>query len=157
MIIEADQPFSLPAPGDSAAALAFVRDPARSLSQVRFLRELSVSAAEVRGVLAVSLPMLGEVTLPFFSVLEETERGARLLPQMIEHERAWLEVAGEGQLSGAALDYSFVFRAHLGLPAAEKWGGAAFEKMVQAAASRTLARVARELPRAVAAALADSS
>ena len=155
MIVEAREPFTLTAPPDAAAALAFLRDPARSLAKVGFLRGLQVSGAEVRGVLAVQLPMLGEVTLPFFSVLEETEWGARLRPQMIENERAWLEVEGEGMLSGPELEYQFVFRAHLAMPAAEKWGGSAFEKMVQAAASRTMARVARELPKAMAAALAE--
>lgn len=156
MIVEAREAFELPAPADSAAALTFLRDPARSLARVRFLRELTVNGNEVRGVLAVQLPMLGEVTLPFFSVLEETELGARLIPQASENERAWIEVEGEGQLEGATLAYVFVFRTHLQIPAAEKWGGAAFEKMVRAAASRTIARVAQELPRAMGEALAES-
>ncbi|TSA86832.1 DUF3809 domain-containing protein [Deinococcus detaillensis] len=153
MIVEASERFELPAPADDATALAFLRDPARSLAKVRFLRELAVSGHEVRGVLAVQLPMLGEVTLPFFSVLDVTPLGARLIPQALENERAWIEVGGEGQLKEAALAYVFVFRAHLQMPTAEKWGGEAFEKMVRAAASRTIARVAQELPRAVGEAL----
>ena len=157
MIVEASETFTLTAPPDSAAALAFLRDPARSLTRVRFLRGVQVSGTEVRGVLAVQLPMVGEVTLPFFSVLEHTGSGARLVPQDIQNERAWLEVAGEGVLSGPLLEYAFVFRAHLNIPAAEKWGGSAFEKMVQAAASRTMARVTQELPKALAAALAEVS
>ena len=156
MIVETLQTVRLDAPHE-AAALAFLRDPARALSQVRFLRELQLSGPQVRGVLAVQFPMLGEVTLPFVSVLEETPGGARLLPQSLGHERAWLEVAGEGTLSGAALEYSFTFRAHLDTPTAEKWGGAAFEKMVRAAASRAMARVTRELPQAMAAALAEGA
>lgn len=155
MIVEASELFTLTAPPDPAAALTFLRDPARALAGVRFLRDVQVSGAEVRGVLAVQLPMVGEVTLPFFSVLENTDRGARLVPQGIQNERAWLEVEGEGVLSGLLLEYAFVFRAHLDIPAAEKWGGSAFEKMVQAAASRTMARVTQELPRALAAALAE--
>lgn len=158
MIVEACERFELPAPADAAAALAFLHDPTRTLAKVHFLRELSVSgqtpnATEVRGVLTVQLPMLGEVTLPFLSVLEVTPLGARLLPQVLENERAWIEVEGQGQLLEATLAYVFVFRAHLQMPAAEKWGGAAFEKMVRAAASRTIARVAQELPRAVGEAL----
>ncbi|AWN23482.1 DUF3809 domain-containing protein [Deinococcus irradiatisoli] len=155
MIVEAHQPFRLPAPEDPAA-LAFVRDPTRALAKVRFLKTLEVQGSEVRGVLAVQLPMLGEVTLPFFSVLEHTAAGARLLPQPLDNERAWLEVEGEAGLEGTELDYRFTFRAHLDTPSAEKWGAVAFEKMVQAAASRTLAKVARELPAAVAAALAEN-
>ncbi|WP_161880250.1 DUF3809 domain-containing protein [Deinococcus alpinitundrae] len=159
MIVEASELFTLTAPPDHAAALAFLRDPARSLARVRFLRDVQVGGAQVRGVLAVQLPMVGEVTLPFFSVLENTESGARLIPQGLQNERAWLEVAGEGKLSGPLLEleYAFVFRAHLSIPTAEKWGGSAFEKMVQAAASRTMARVTQELPKALAAALAEVS
>ncbi|WP_293914846.1 DUF3809 domain-containing protein [Deinococcus sp.] len=158
MIVEAHEDFSAPTALAPEFALAFLRDPTRLLSRVSFLREVEVSGQEVRGVLAVQLPLLGEVSLPFFSVLENTERGARLTPQPIEHRRAWLEVGGEGrldaELDAAALAYAFVFRAHLDTPTAEKWGGAAFEKMVQAAASRTIARVAQALPRALAEALA---
>ena len=153
MIAESRETFSLNA-ANPETALAFLHDPARALSKVRFLRELHVSGPEVRGVLTVALPMLGEVTLPFFSVLETNPQGAVLRPQPLDGERAWLEVAGEGTLSGHQLTYLFVFRAHLDTPTAEKWGSAAFEKMVQAAATRTMARVSRELPQAVAAALA---
>ncbi len=157
MIVEARQPFTLAAPSDPAAALAFVRDLTRSLSRVRFLKALEVEPPEVRGVLSAQLPMLGEVTLPFFSVLEMTPQGARLRPQLLSGERAWLEVGGEAALVGSELEYMFVFRAHLQTPAAEQWGAAAFEKMVQAAAARTMQKVARELPPAVAAALAEST
>ena len=155
MIVPAREQFDLSAPAD-AAALAFVRNPAQALSTVRFLREVQVSGAQISGVLAVQLPLLGEVTLPFVSVLEDTPAGARLLPQSLDHERAWLEVAGEGTLITGQLRYVFEFRAHLDMPAADKWGGAAFEKMVQAAASRTMSRVAQDLPRALAAALAET-
>jgi Protein of unknown function (DUF3809) len=154
VIVEAHQDFGQETSLAEAHALAFLRDPARLLLKVSFLRDLQVTGQEVRGVLAVQLPLLGEVSLPFFSVLEDTQRGARLVPQPVEHKRAWLEVGGDGVLDGSALSYTFVFRAHLDTPAAEKWGGAAFEKMVQAAAGRTIARVAQALPRALAEALA---
>ena len=84
MQIEAEQTFTLEFPGTPQEALAFLRDPARSLAHVRFLR------------------------------------------------------------------YAFHFTAHIEMPSAEKWGGAAFEKMVRAAAERTLARLARELPEGMA-------
>ena len=155
MIVSAREQFELAAPADEAA-LAFLRNPVQALSKVRFLREVQVSGQTISGVLAVQLPLLGEVTLPFVSVLEDTPTGARLLPQAIEQERAWLEVVGEGKLLTGQLGYVFEFRAHLDTPAADKWGGAAFEKMVQAAASRTMSRVAQDLPRALAAALADA-
>ena len=154
MIVEAREDFGQGTSLAPESALTFLRDPARLLSHVGFLRDLQVSGREVRGVLAVQLPLLGEVSLPFFSVLEDTQRGARLSPRVTEHKRAWLEIGGDGLLSGETLQYQFVFRAHLDTPAAEKWGGAAFEKMVQAAASRTIARVAQALPRALAEALA---
>ncbi|GGR26091.1 DUF3809 domain-containing protein [Deinococcus ruber] len=160
MLIEAEQVFSLPFPGDQAAALAFLRDPARSLSRLRFLHELTVSTetpAEVRAVLVVQMPMLGSVTLPLHSRLIVTPGGARLESLPIADERAWIELSGEGSTDsnpgGTTLEYSFHFTAHLEAPSAEQWGGAAFEKMVRAAAARTLTRLAQELPAGISAAL----
>lgn len=177
MIIDSAQQFVLEYPGPPAGALAFVRDPARSLSRVRFLRELSAlpdeerGEVELRGELIVQLPVLGQVDLPFFSVLQFSEEGASLLPQPLEHERAWVEVRGVAQVhslggsqagsppdsSGSTpVSFDFQFRAHLATPqtgdspeagaAGQGWGGAAFSKMVRAAAGRTLQRVASELP-----------
>lgn len=177
MIIDSAQQFVLEYPGSPAGALAFVRDPARSLSRVRFLRELNASPdggrgeVELRGELIVQLPVLGQVDLPFFSVLQTTEGGATLLPQPLEHERAWVEVRGVAQVhclpgapagsaphssGGTPVSFDFQFRAHLATPqtgdpteagaAGLGWGGAAFGKMVRAAAGRTLQRVASELP-----------
>ena len=146
MIVEAQQAFTLPWPGDEAAALAFVRDPARALSRVRFLRDLRAGEGGVRGELLVPLPGLGEVDLPFYSVLTATPDGAVLTPQPVSGERAWVEVAGQARLDAGTLHFAFEFRAHLATPDAQGWGGAAFEKMIRAAAGRTLDRVARELP-----------
>ena len=71
--------------------------------------------------------------------------------------RGQAQVSGDLDGSGAyPLTFHFRFRAHLTLPATEGWGGAAFEKMVQAAAARTLDRVARELPAGIARALPGS-
>lgn len=194
MIIDSTQQFVLDYPGPLAGALAFVRDPAWSLSRVRFLHGLTARTdgvrgglgedgdvkergeLEVRGELIVQLPVLGQVDLPFFSVLQFTEGGATLIPQLLEHERAWVEVrgvaqvggvqVGGGQVGGVQADspdpagtpvgFDFQFRAHLAMPqtgdppqagaAGPGWGGAAFGKMVRAAANRTLQRVASDLP-----------
>lgn len=157
MIIEAGRHFALTAPGSAAHALAFVRDPARALSRLHFLRGLNVSGNELRGELLVPLPVLGEADLPFLCLLAHTPDGATLTPQPITGERAWVEVTGQAQVmegAQAASDgeavvevaFNFLFRAHLAIPDAQGWGGAAFEKMIRAAAGRTLERVTRELP-----------
>ena len=157
MIIEAGRHFTLQAPGSSADTLAFVRDPARALSRLHFLRGLHVDGDQVRGELLVPLPVLGEADLPFLCLLTHTPDGATLTPQPIEGERAWVEVTGQAQVledaqagsSGETVvevAFNFLFRAYLATPDAQGWGGAAFEKMVRAAAGRTLERVTRELP-----------
>lgn len=150
MIFEAQRAFALPFPGTVPGALAFVRDPARTLSQVRFLRALHADGEGVRGELLVPVPLLGDVDLPFHSRLSLTPDGAALLPQPLTAERAWVEVAGQAHAEagedGPQLHFSFQFRAHLALPDTGSWGGAAFEKMVRAAAARTLERVSQELP-----------
>ncbi|GGM18081.1 DUF3809 domain-containing protein [Deinococcus aerophilus] len=162
MIIEAERHFTLPAPGTALQALDFVRDPARTLARLRFLRGLSAGDGEVRGELVVPLPVLGEADLPFVSRLTATPDGATLTPQALPDERAWVEVSGHAQvLEGTPPDgdrtpgrvvevvFHFQFRAHLSIPEAQGWGGAAFEKMVRAAASRTLDRVTQELPEGI--------
>lgn len=153
MIFDAAQTFTLPYPGPPADALAFVRDPARALGRLRFLRDLRADEGGVRGELVVPLPGLGDADLPFHSLLSVTPDGADLIPQALSGERAWVEVAGQARAEGTDLHFTFQFRAHLATPDAQGWGGAAFEKMIRAAASRTLDRVARELPGSIRAAL----
>ncbi|GGK24786.1 hypothetical protein GCM10008955_17990 [Deinococcus malanensis] len=154
MILDARQSFVLTHPGSHAQALAFVRDPAVALSQVRFLRGLQADGYGVRGELVVTVPILGEVDLPFVSRLQLTSEGAELVPELLAGERAWVEVSGQARAKESAeVHFDFQFSAHLAVPEAEGWGGAAFEKMVGAAASRTLERVARELPGSVARAM----
>ncbi|KEF33899.1 MULTISPECIES: DUF3809 domain-containing protein [Deinococcus] len=154
MLFEARQAFALTHPDGEDAAFAFVRDAGVSLSRVRFLRGLRADAAGVRGELVVPVPLLGEVDLPFVSSLHPTPDGAELRPQPVTGERAWVEVAGQARVSAAGeMAFDFQFRAHLRLPEAEGWGGAAFEKMVRAAAERTLERLAGELPQGIGAAL----
>jgi hypothetical protein len=162
VIIDAGRHFVLQAPGTARQALDFVRDPARTLARLRFLRGLSAGDGEVRGELVVPLPVLGEADLPFFSRLALTPDGATLTPQALPGERAWVEVSGQAQvLEGATpgedpatgrvveVVFNFQFRAHLSTPEAQGWGGAAFEKMVRAAAGRTLERVTQELPEGI--------
>ncbi|MGY2893224.1 DUF3809 domain-containing protein [Deinococcus sp. UYEF24] len=166
MQIEAEQTFTLEFPGTPQEALAFLRDPARSLACVRFLRGLSVTQTgvtqpdaggpEVRAVLLVNVPMLGEIDLPLHSRLLHTSQGATLEAQPLEGERAWIELNGEGTAEDCLLRYTFRFTAHIEMPSAEKWGGAAFEKMVRAAAERTLSRLARELPEGIGRAMSQT-
>ncbi|WP_216328113.1 DUF3809 domain-containing protein [Deinococcus aestuarii] len=147
MVIEAEQRFTLPHPGGREAALAFVRDAGVALSRVRFLRDLVGNAECVTGELVVPVPVLGEVDLPFRSLLSVTPDGAVLVPQSLSGERAWVEVTGQASVDGAGVvAFGFHFRAHLHTPQTEGWGGAAFEKMARAAAARTLERVSGELP-----------
>lgn len=152
--IEAAQSFTLRHPAGHAAALAFVQDAGTALSRVRFLRGLRADSEGVSGELVVPVPVLGEVDLPFLSRLTAAPDGADLTPQPVGGERAWVEVTGQARVDGAgSVAFSFHFRAHLSLPQAEGWGGAAFEKMVRAAAARTLERLAGELPAGIEAAM----
>ncbi len=157
MIVEARQAFSLAYPGPVSGALDFLRDPQRSLRHVRFLRALSYTGGDTGGVvradLIVSVPMLGELQLPFESDLRELERGAELRPRELTG-KAWAELAGRGEVVARGRDeselhYHLYVSAHLTLPPANRWGVAAFEKMVRAAAAKTLERVAREFPEGV--------
>nr|WP_274704798.1 DUF3809 domain-containing protein [Deinococcus geothermalis] len=153
-MIEARQHFTLSHPGGQMAALAFVRNAGVALARVRFLHGLAADTEGVRGELVVPVPVLGEVDLPFQSRLTVTPNGATLTPQPLTGERAWVEVAGEAQVDEVGtVTFHFHFRAHLALPQSEGWGGAAFEKMVRAAAGRTLERVAGELPLGIGAAM----
>lgn len=155
MILAAAQTFSLNHPAGHQAALGFVREPGRSLSRLTFLRDLQADGSEVRGVLAVTFPVLGEVTLPFVSRIEQMPDGAVLLPLPIADERAWVEVGGQATVAenSSEMHFEFNFQAHLAVPEAEGWGGAAFEKMVRAAAGRTLERIAAALPKGLAEAI----
>ena len=167
MVIESAQAFTLTFPGTPQKALAFVQSPAQALARVGFLRHLKADQEGVQGELLVQLPVLGQADLPFRSQLLLTEGGAALEPQLLTGERAWVEVQGtarldegtglvEGTVQGVGLVFAFLFRAHLALPDGGGWGGDAFTKMVQAAAGRTLERVARELPAGITAAMTDA-
>jgi hypothetical protein len=154
VILSAEQSFTLRHPHGQAAALAFVREPAAALAGVRFLRGLDSDGEQVWGELLVTVPLLGEVDLPFRSEIVRTPQGAELRPLTLTGERAWVAVSGQATAAeGGEMAFAFQFQAHLATPEAEGWGGAAFEKMVQAAAGRTLERVAKALPEGLAAGL----
>lgn len=152
-LLRAQQHVELPLTIAAERALEFVRQPVSALRQVSFLRGLVVREGTVGGELFVRVPTLGEVDLPFLSRLEHTPQGARLHPVSLPHERAWVSVSGEAQVTPAAILFEFDFVAHFALPTGTDWGSAAFEKMAHAAAQRTLERVVRELPRGIKAAL----
>jgi len=156
MIFDATQEFTVSYPGPYEDALAFLRDPSRSLRAVRFLRGLTFDGRVVRAELVVTVPMMGEVPVPFESSVIPTPDGAELAPLELSG-RAWAEVKGQGVVTGSEagidLRYRFAFRVHLDVPRAEKWGGVAFEKMFQQAARRTLERIGRDFPDAVRAAM----
>ncbi len=157
MLLEATQSFELRHPGTSQDALHFVRTPAVALSQLRFIRGLDTKQEQVRGELIVPVAMLGDVDLPFSSRLQSTPDGAVLLAAELPDERAWVEVNGQATVdSQNKMSFAFQLRAHLQLPEAEGWGSAAFEKMVRAAANRTLERIAAALPGGIQAALEQS-
>lgn len=155
----AEQAFRIPWTGTDQAALAFVRDPRRSLGRARFLRDLRYipgvdsEIGEDGGVLEagllVTLPGLGSLTLPLRSAVRHTPQGARLSPLPTPDTRAGASVSGEARFSDGELHFDFAFAGELRLPEAETWGGAAFARMAGAAAERTLARVAAELPQAI--------
>lgn len=153
MQITSEQQFELQHPANQKAGLAFVRNPLLALAEVRFIRDLKANKQGIQGELVVQIPVMGEVDLPFQSRLEHTSTGAKLIPISLK-ERAWVEVAGQAVVSKTGqLDFYFQFCAHLQMPAAEGWGGAAFEKMVRAAAERTLQRVSKALPEGISKAL----
>lgn len=156
MIVESRQEVNLITRLPSEQALTFTQQPTKFLRRLDFLQEVSSAAGQVSGVLAVPFPLLGEVTLPFLSMLEPLPEGAALRPQPLATERAWLEIAGTARQESEALRYNFLFRAHLSTPNAEEWGTRAFEKMVLASAQRCVARVTSALPAALQAALEEA-
>lgn len=165
MILETTQHLQLPTTLALPAALDFVQRPDLLLAELDFLSELQYTpsatpdqtGATLRGVLALNVPMMGTVTLPFVSRIAAQKGGAVLMAQPLEAERAWLTITGQGQArpaaEGIALEYQFQFQAHIQLPSQQQWGAKAFEKMVQAAGQRSMAQIAISLPSAFARAL----
>jgi hypothetical protein len=153
--IEAAREFLLPFGGSGDEALAFLRDVQRSLVQVRFIDDLQLEADTILANLLIDVPVLGEQRLDFASKLEFHPEGANLIA-LPRTGKAWAEVAGQGrvrQAAGVEIFYALQIAAHLELPVGEKWGGRAFEKMVQATAKSAIQRLTSEFGRGVSAAI----
>lgn len=155
MQVDVSRRYVIAHPGDVDAAITFLRDVQRSLGRVPFIRNLRVTGDTVRADLAVDVPFLGQQLLDFESRLEMHERGARLIATPREG-RAWATVAGDGTVNpapvGSMIEYALEISVFVALPASEKWGGKAFEKMAQATAEKAIERMTLEFPRGVAAA-----
>lgn len=159
-MVYSQQQFQLSHTLTYEAALAFVRQPHLSLRHVHFLYQLNFDQAPEGGILSgklrLRIPVIGEVTLPFRSQLQHTETGAILIPDTSSDARLWVEVGGLATVKEELLQFDFEFRAHLPTNETE-WGTKAFEKMVDAAANRTLARVSGALPEALTQALQEQA
>jgi hypothetical protein len=151
MNIEAAREFVLPFAGSSSEAVLFLRDVRRSLAQVRFITDLRLEGQEVMANLLVDVPVLGEQRLDFASRLESHPDGADLIA-LPRSGKAWAEVSGQGRVreeTGVQILYALQIVVHLELPVGEKWGGKAFEKMVQATAKSAIQRLTLEFGRGV--------
>lgn len=156
------QHFTLSHPCGPAEALAWARAADTALSQVDFLQNVQRTGDTLSGELRVPVPLLGEVTLPFVSVLYTTPHGAGLTPQPLPERRGWLEITGTAEIAEQSsagttpVQLHFDFQAHLRLPESGNVGGAAFEKMVRATAQRTIERVLAELPQQLQASMQEA-
>jgi hypothetical protein len=100
---------------------------------------------------------LGVQRLDFASRLEHHPEGADLIA-LPRTGKAWAEVAGQGRVreeAGAQIFYALQIVVHLELPVGDKWGGRAFEKMVQATAKSAVERLTHEFGRGVSAAMEE--
>lgn len=152
MKIVAAREFVLDFPASPEAALDFLRDVRRSLAQVRFIDGLRLEEQEIHANLLVDVPVLGEQRLDFASRLEPHQAGADLIA-LPRTGKAWAEVAGQGRVQGLGsavqILYALQITVHLELPVGDKWGGRAFEKMVQATAKSAIERLTLEFGRGV--------
>jgi len=102
----------------------------------------------VQAELLVSVPLLGDLPIPFSSRLEPTSEGANLHPLELS-VKTWARVAGVGRALERELLYDLHVEVFVELPGGDKWGGFAFAKMVDATSKKALERVMREFPRGV--------
>jgi hypothetical protein len=149
--------FDVPSTLDRATAVAFVRDPARSLSHADFLAELRhAEDGTVAAELPVNAALFGQQRLRFRSRLETTPTGARLEGLALDEVPGWARVSGEARVvphpGGSRLDYRFDIEIHLALPEPERWGGRALVRMIEVTADRVLQRVCERFPESVRAA-----
>jgi hypothetical protein len=159
--LEVEREFVLAYPGTSAQAIAFVQNVPVSLAHVSFIRNLRLEGSDIFADLRIDAPIIGEQHLDFYSRLETTGDGAKLIA-LERTGKAWAEVAGQahvtadtGQASGVTSSIRYLLRIviHLELPVTDRWGGRAFEKMAHATAQRSVERLSLEFPEGVLAAM----
>jgi len=137
-----------------ATAVAFVRDVRRSLSHAEFLERLESDAdGIVTAQLPVNAALFGQQRLRFRSRLVPTPTGGVLEGLELDDVPGWARVSGQAVVApepgGSRLRYRFEIEIHLALPEAERWGGRALVKMIEATADRVLQRVGERFPDAV--------
>ena len=157
MKLEFKQNFRIPHGSPLETAQAYLRDPLASLKGVSFMRDLELVGQTpphtVGAELLVSVPLLGDLPIPFRSTLEPTAEGANLHPLELSG-KTWAKVAGVGRALETELLYDLHVEVFVELPGGDKWGGFAFTKMVDATSKKALERVMREFPRGVSSGLA---
>ena len=159
MKLEVERDFVLAYPGSSAEAIAFVQNVPVSLAHVSFIRNIRLEGSDIFADLCIDAPIIGEQHLDFHSRLETTDDGARLIA-LERSGKAWAEVAGQAHVTPDSLDsatssirYQLRIVIHLQLPATDRWGGRAFEKMAHATAQRSVERLSLEFPEGLLAAM----
>ncbi len=160
MKLEFKQNFRIPHRSPLETAQAYLRDPLASLKGVSFMRGLKLEGQTppytVGAELLVSVPLLGDLPIPFKSTLEPTLEGANLHPLELSG-KTWAKVAGVGRALETELLYDLHVEVFVELPGGDKWGGFAFTKMVDATSKKALERVMREFPRGVSSGLSGYS
>jgi|GEM_PF-1333405 len=152
MKLEFKQNFRIPHSAPLETAQAYLRDPLASLKGVSFMRGLELRGQTppytVEAELLVSVPLLGDLPIPFRSTLEPTLEGANLHPLELS-AKTWAKVVGVGRALETELLYDLHVEIFVELPGGDKWGGFAFTKMVDVTSKKALERVMREFPRGV--------
>lgn len=139
---------------DRPTAIAFVRDPMRSLSHAEFLHALQMEEdGSVTAELPVNAALFGQRRLRFRSRVQPTPNGARLIACDVDGAASWARVSGDARVmpqpEGSRVDYRFAIEIHLALPEPERWGGMALTKMIELTADRVLQRISARFPGAV--------
>ena len=166
MKLEFKQSFRILHTTPLETAQAYLRDPLASLKGVGFMRDLKLEGSRleenrleapiVTAELLVSVPLLGDLPIPFKSTLEPTAEGANLHPLELSG-KTWAKVSGVGRALETELLYDLHVEVFVELPGGEKWGGFAFSKMVDATSKKALERVLKEFPRGVSSGLVHYS
>ncbi len=152
MKIEVARAFDIAFPETLEKAILYLQNVEKSLKHVQFIGALQVQNLDIHANLLVDVPVLGAQALDFHSILETTANGANLIAQP-RTGKAWAAVSGQGYATlesyGTNIHYELQIIVHLELPAANKWGGKAFEKMAQATAQKAIERMTQEFPQGI--------